>query len=96
MSEAKTKEELALSIDVAQWQWIKPHCELGTLITVDEKLELAEAGFMIAADDVPVVGGWIDSGMIAKPTAAEIEAWDREPTRRFPILIISPYVLMAK
>jgi len=96
MSEAKTKEELALTIDEAEWQWIRPHCERGTLITVSPELELAEAGFRIAGDDAAIVGGWIADGLIAKPTASEIEAWDREPARRFPMLIISPYILMTK
>lgn len=96
MSEAKTKEELAVTIDEAEWQWIRPHCERGTLITVSAALELAEAGFRIAQDDAATVGSWIEGGLIGKPTREEIEAWDSEPTRRFPMLIVSPYILMSK
>jgi hypothetical protein len=96
MSEEKTKEELAVTIDEAEWQWIKPHCERGALITVARELDLAEAGFRIASDDAATVGGWIGEGLIGKPSAGEIEEWDREPTRRFPLLIVSPYVLMSK
>lgn len=96
MSEAKTKEELAMTIDEAEWQWIKPHCERGALITVNSGLDLAEAGFRIATDDATLVARWIEAGLIAKPTLAEIEAWDREPTRCFPLLIVKPYVLMMK
>lgn len=96
MSEKRTKEELAAAIDVAEWQWIKPHGDRDALITVAKSLELAEAGFRIAADDAAVVGEWIAGGLIGKPTAAEIEEWDRDPTRLFPVLIISPYILMAK
>ena len=96
MSEKRTKEELAVTVDLAEWQWIKPHCERGGLITVSPELELAEAGFRIASDDAAVVGEWIAGGLIGKPTAEEIEVWDREPARRFPVLIVSPYVLMTK
>ena len=96
MSDTSTKEELALAIDVAEWQWIKPHCERGTLITVARELDLAEAGFRIASDDAEIVGAWIESGLVGKPTAGEIAEWDSEPTRRFPMLIISPYILMTK
>jgi len=96
MSETKTKEELAATIDLAEWQWIKPHSERGGLITVSPEIELAEAGFRIAADDAAVVGDWIASGLIAKPTLEELAAWDREPARRFPVLIVSPYILMTK
>lgn len=96
MNETRSKEELAATIDVAEWQWIKPHCERGVLITVSGELELAEAGYRIAADDAGTVGGWIAAGLIGKPTAEEIGEWDREPARRFPVLIISPYILMGK
>ncbi len=96
MSETRTKEELAATVDVAEWQWIKPHCERGVLITVSPGLELAEAGFRIATDDAAAVGAWIAEGVIGKPTAEEIGEWDREPARRFPVLIVSPYILMQK
>jgi len=96
MSETKTKEELAATIDLAEWQWIKPHSERGGLITVSPEIELAEAGLRIAGDDAAVVGDWIASGLIGRPTLEELAAWDREPTRRFPVLIVSPYILMQK
>jgi len=96
MSAKITQEELAVTIDEAEWQWIKPHGERGVLITVARGLDLAEAGARIAADDTAVVGEWIAGGLIGKPTAEEIAAWDKEPTRRFAMLIVSPYILMAK
>ncbi len=96
MSETRTKEELAATIDVAEWQWIRPHCERGVLITVSEERELAEVGYRVADDDAGTVGGWIAAGLIGKPTAEEVAAWDREPARKFPVLIVSPYILMQK
>jgi len=92
----KTREELALNIDEAQWQWLKPNLERGALITVTAALDLAEAGEKIAADDASVVSAWIASGQIGKPTAEEIEAWDKEPGKKFLTLIISPYVLIQE
>jgi hypothetical protein len=95
-STIRTRDELAMTIDEAEWQWLKPHCEKGILITVARDLDLAEAGLRIAADDTPIVAEWIRSGRVGKPTVAEIAAWDNVPTRRFPMLIISPYILMSK
>lgn len=92
----KTREELALNIDEAQWQWLKPNLERGALITVTAALDLAEAGEKIAADDALVVTAWIAAGQIGKPTAEEIEAWDKEPGKKFLTLIISPYVLIQE
>lgn len=92
----KTREELALNIDEAQWQWLKPNLERGALITVAAALDLAAAGEKIAADDTEVVTAWIAAGQVGKPTAADIEAWDKEPGKKFLTLIISPYVLIQE
>ena len=92
----KTREELALNIDEAQWQWLKPNLERGALITVAAALDLAEAGEKIAADDTVVVTAWIAAGQVGKPTAKEIAAWDGSPAKKFLTLIISPYVLIQE
>jgi len=90
----KTREELALNIDEAQWQWLKPHLERGVLITVAAELDLSEAGERIAADDSEALTAWISDGKVGKPTEEEIEKWDKEPGKKFLTLIISPYVLI--
>ena len=64
MSEKRSREELALQVAEAEWQWLKPHLERGSLITVAAALDLAEAGERIAADDVQQVGEWISSSRI--------------------------------
>jgi hypothetical protein len=92
----KKREELALNIDEAQWQWLKPHLERGALITVAAALDLAEAGERIAADDSEMLTVWISSGKVGKPTAEEIEEWDRAPGKKFLTLIISPFVLIQE
>ena len=94
MSEKRSREELALQVAEAEWQWLKPHLERGSLITVAAALDLAEAGDRIAADDVQQVGEWISSSRIGKPTPAEIAVWDSEPARKFLMLVVSPYVLI--
>jgi hypothetical protein len=91
-----TREELALNIDEAQWQWLKPLLERGALITVAAALDLAEAGVRVAADDSESLAAWISSGKVGKPTAEEIAAWDTQPGKKFLTLIISPYVLIQE
>lgn len=92
----KTKEELALTIDEAEWQWVRPHLERGTLIVVAPGLELAEAGYRIAEDNTPMVTQWIQNGKLGKPTTAQVEAWNATPSRRFQMLIVSPYILLKE
>jgi hypothetical protein len=91
-----TREELALNIDEAQWQWLKPHLERGALITVADALDLAETGERIAADDSESLTAWISAGKVGKPTDEEIAAWDKVPEKKFLTLIISPYVLIQE
>lgn len=92
----KSKEELALTIDEAEWRWVRPHLERGTLIIVSPGLELAEAGYRIAEDNAPMVTQWIESGKLVKPTTAQVEAWNAAPTKLFQMLIVSPYILLKE
>jgi hypothetical protein len=89
-----TKEELALQIDVAQWEWLRAHNERGSLIIVDRNLDQAEVGTRLAADDAAAIQGWLDAKLLGKPTAEQIAAWDSTPNVEFSILIISPFVLI--
>ncbi|HEY5974145.1 MAG TPA: DUF2288 domain-containing protein [Geobacteraceae bacterium] len=96
MIDVKTKDELALSVDEAEWQWLKPHTERGGLITVAPDLELAEAGIRIVEDDAALVRDWIISGRLGRPSPEQLAAWDATPTRRFQMLIVSPYILIKE
>ena len=96
MSEVKTKDELALAVDEAEWQWLKPHGERGVLIVVAPDLELAEAGIRIVGDDAEMVREWIEAGRLGQPSAEQLAAWDLFPAKRFQMLIVSPYILIKE
>ena len=89
-----TQEELALQIDVAQWEWLRAHNERGSLIIVARDLDPAAVGARLAADDTIAIQGWLDAKLLGKPTAEQIAAWNKTPTLEFSILIISPFILM--
>lgn len=91
-----TKEELALQVDMAEWNWLRAHLERGGLIVVAPELEIAEVGERIARDDTATVGAWIETGKLSKPSEGQIAAWDADKAARFSTLIISPYVLMKE
>jgi hypothetical protein len=90
------KEELAATIDMAEWGWLRAHLERGGLILVSVDMDLAETGRRIASDDTAVVSSWIASGKIGKPSAVQISQWDEEKGKRFQMLIVSPYVLIQE
>ena len=87
------KEELAAKIDTADWQALRAHLERGGVVIVDPLLDLAEVGVALAKDDVKSVERWLSSGLIAKPSAQQIQSWDAEKGKNFLCLIVFPYVL---
>ena len=91
-----SKEELALTIDEADWHSLRAHLGRGGLILVDEALDLAETAHKVASVDVDVIKQLVESGMIGKPSDAQIRAWDAELDRKFAMLIISPFVLFQQ
>jgi hypothetical protein len=91
-----SREELTAKIDLAEWAILRAHLERGGVISVDALLDLAEVGVAVALDDVKAIERWILSGLLGKPTARQIEAWDAEKGKRFLCLIISPYVLVQE
>jgi hypothetical protein len=90
------KEELALSVDEAQWDWLRAHLNRGGLILVDNSLDLTEAAISVANDDTNSLEKWISSGHVSKPTESLIQAWDADKQKRFSMLIISPYILIQE
>lgn len=89
-----TKEELAATVDVAEWRLLRGHLERGGLILVDRELDLVEAGVRVANDDAATIGSWIEVGKLVKPSAEQIAAWDAADDKQFRMLIISPYVFI--
>ncbi len=91
-----SREELACSVDEAEWGWLRAHLERGGLIVVARNLDLVEAGLKIAADDSAAVRGWIAGGLLTKPSQEQIASWDLDRGRKFKVLIVSPYVLIQE
>jgi len=91
-----TKEELALSIDEAEWDWLRAHLERGGIILVDDRLDLADAALKVAGDDAEAIERWLVSGTIGKPTESQIHAWDADRHKKFAMLIVSPFVLIQE
>jgi hypothetical protein len=90
------KEELALSVDEADWSWLRAHLGRGGLILVDDTLDLVEAALKVASDDTAPIEKWISAGKIGKPSERQIHMWDSDARKRFAMLIISPYVLIQE
>ena len=47
-------------------------------------------------DDVGAIEQWITRGMIGKPSGSQIDMWDHDRSKKFSMLVISPYVLIQE
>ncbi|GAM10923.1 hypothetical protein OR1_03223 [Geobacter sp. OR-1] len=93
---SRTQENLSLEIETARWEWLKPHNEREALFAVSPDLDLAHVGERVAADDAVTVERWLASHLLARPTAAQVAEWDKNPATGFSMLIVSPFVLIQE
>lgn len=89
-------EKLLVQKDVAEWRWMKRQVESGRCIVVDKKLDLIAVGVAVASDDTNSVSEWINNKLLTKPSIEQIEEWDRDLTKKFSVLVLSPYVLIQE
>ncbi|HEY9689899.1 MAG TPA: DUF2288 domain-containing protein [Coleofasciculaceae cyanobacterium] len=88
------RSSLAELIDLAEWEWLKPHVGRDAVIVVTPDLDLTEVGEALTNDNTAVVQRWIDEQAIAKPSQAELTEWDRSGTAKFTAMIVAPFVLV--
>jgi hypothetical protein len=88
--------DLAQSLDEAQWGWLYPHLQRGAVILVSNDLNLVEVGKAIANDTTTLVKGWIQKRLIGKPTVEQIQLWDKSPEKKFMSIVVQPYVLVQE
>ena len=89
-------EEIAVSVDVAEWSWLRAHLERDGLIVIGINLALAEIASKISNNDSESIEKLIVTGNISKPSVDQLELWDSQPTKLFNISIVSPYVLIQE
>jgi hypothetical protein len=91
-----SKEDLALTIDESEWIWLRAHLERGGLILVDDSLDLADAALRVSEDDTTIIEQWITAGKLGKPSEKQIQLWNVDKSKKFSMLIVSPYVLIQE
>ena len=90
------KERLKKAIDQAEWSWLEPHQERGSIIIVSEELELAEVAFRIATDDQSMIAGWLKENQLTRPNSVQIDHWRSEAGLRLNGVIVQPFVLVQQ
>jgi hypothetical protein len=88
------REKLKATLGKVYWSDLRAHAARDAIIVVAEELDILDVGEAVATDDAPRVEGWIRTGRIAKPTAADLERWSAETAAVFESLIVAPFVLV--
>lgn len=78
----------------AEWRWLSPHADKGSVVLVDPALDLVEVGYAIATDDVATVDRWIAEALLTKPTSVQMSEWGQSQSKQFTSLIVQPFVLV--
>jgi hypothetical protein len=90
------RAELAEILDEAEWDWLIPHVQRDVVVVVVQGLDLLDVGVAIATDNVSSVQFWIGEQLIAKPSPAQMQAWNADRNKKFQALIVQPYVLVQE
>ena len=94
MNQDDQREELRKLLDEAEWSWVKPHVLRDSVIVVEGSLSLLDVAVSVAQNQVAQMKLWIDQGLVRKPSAQEISAWDLNPSQKFLSIIVQPFVLI--
>jgi hypothetical protein len=94
MSELRAKLEKEST--VVTWETLEPHSGRDALIWVQSDVNLVDAAYAVATDDVEKVNKWIGDGSLVKPTADLLEVWNKEPGKFFQFVIVQPFVLISE
>lgn len=87
---------LVAALDVARWDWLRPHAQREGVIMVTAAMDLVEVGMAIATDNTASVQRWIDEQAVYKPTQQQLSAWNQTSDLEFEALIVAPFVLLKE
>ena len=88
-----TPEKLEKYTGEVNWEYLKPHFEVGALIYVDPTLSITHVGQAISEDDSEKIQAWLKSGDLVKPSELHAQWWQENP-QTFTALVVSPFVLI--
>lgn len=91
-----TREKLAAELLPSEWPMLAMHYRRDALFVVDRELALLEVAVAVAEDRADALKAWIEAGRITRPTAAQVEAWEREEGAQFVSAIVQPFVFAQR
>jgi hypothetical protein len=92
--EEATRYQLEKMVGVVLYTDLAAHLERDAVFIVSESISLLDCGVAVAMDDVAVVGRWIETGELRKPSKGERSEWPRAVGRRWSAVVVKPFVLV--
>lgn len=89
------REQLKTGFGDSEWQDLAPHAARDAIIVVHPSLDLLMVGEAIATDNTALVSQWMEGTLVRKPTTDELTMWSQATDRKFPTLIVQPFVLVS-
>ena len=93
---ADLRAKLAGDIDVTTWRDLRVHAARDKVLLVAADVALLDVAVALGSDDAGQVPGWIASGAISRPSAAQLTAWERVLDKPFDCVVVSPFVLASE
>lgn len=87
------REKLAAELLPSAWSTLAPHFARDSLFIVAAPVSLLDVAVAVAEDRSVEVAGWLEAGLLARPSADQARAWAEAETARFVIAIVQPFVL---
>ena len=75
------------------WSDLQAHAARNGLILVAAALDLAEVACAVANDESAKIERWLESGLLFRPTAAQIQTWDAALDTPFRSVVVQPFAL---
>ncbi len=93
-AQQKLAKELEEDVLPCTWAPLEQHVKRQALFFVSGP-DLLHVAVAVASDDKSQVQGYLERGVVARPTDAELKHW-REYDGRFLCIIVQPYVFFVE
>jgi len=84
---------MASEIGPVFWSDLRAHAARNGLFLVATDLDLAEVACAVASDDSTKIEQWLESGLLFRPSAVQLEAWDCALDTPFRSVVVQPFAL---
>ncbi len=88
------RESLAAALGNVFFSDLRAHLARGAVVILAPELDILDVAEAVVRDDKARVSGWIEKGLLRKPSLLELETWSKITDDRWESLVVAPFVLV--